>query len=143
MVKIQPTKRIGRNSVGLSQRGSRRVGRSSVPCLIDSDALSLARRSRVRISEPASSCCELATGKCEPRSSRTPICSTCPIQIPIDYFGATPLLVNALMQDDGAEVTHLLPAPTSRFASVGKLAVDITAKQGNAKIPAVLREMPA
>jgi uncharacterized protein len=57
-----------------------------------------------------------------------------------DFCGVTPLLMNALMTDDCAEVTELLLAagadPSIRFK--GSTAQEIASEKGNARIHAVL-----
>ena len=58
-----------------------------------------------------------------------------------EFFGITPLLMNALMTDDCADATRLLldaGADTSATYR-GKSIVEIAAEKGNAKILAVLR----
>jgi len=59
-----------------------------------------------------------------------------------DFYGVTPLLMNALMTDDCAEATQLLLAagadPTVKFK--GKIALEISAENKNARIHAVLAD---
>ncbi|MGD9856486.1 MAG: ankyrin repeat domain-containing protein [Planctomycetaceae bacterium] len=62
-----------------------------------------------------------------------------------EFFGVTPLIMNALMRDDCAEVTRLLldagadPSVTYQ----GKTITEIAEEKGNKRILAVLREVPA
>jgi ankyrin repeat protein len=57
-----------------------------------------------------------------------------------DFFGVTPLLMNALMTDDCAEVTELLLAAGADLAIrfKGKTALEIAAEKKNTRIQAVL-----
>ncbi len=59
-----------------------------------------------------------------------------------EFFGVTPLLMNALMKDDCGEVTKLLldSGADSSVTFQGKTVAQIAEEKGNTRIMAVLRE---
>ena len=59
-----------------------------------------------------------------------------------DYFGITPLLMNALMKDDCAEATKLLldAGADTTVTFNGKTVAEIADETGNTKILEVLRQ---